>query len=163
MNKIDGDLIVSGVLKANSMTLPANSVGNNEFTSGDPLDEDKQEHRHVITYSQKHGTATVTERKPIHVPYQAGTVLEVLIGNVVACVGDSTITVDVYKNGTSILAAPITLDNTNTAFTGQELASISTPSYGAAVVFEVVVTATVGTGTLGQGLFVRVAFAEDAA
>lgn len=163
MNKIEGDLNVTGVLKVGAMTIPANAVGNSQFTSGDPLDEDKQEHRHVITYSQKHGTATVTERFPIHVSYEAGSLLEVLIGNVVACVGDSTITVDVYKNGVSVLAAPVTLDNSNTAFTGQELASISTPTYGAAVVFEVVVVATVGTGTLGQGLFVRLSFAEDAA
>lgn len=79
----------------------------------------------------------------------------------VACIGDSTITVDVRKNGTSILSSTIVLDNSNTAF-AEESGSISTSSYAAGDDLEVVVTVSAGTGTLGQGLHVDLILNEAA-
>ena len=81
------------------------------------------------------------------------------VGAIVACIGDSTITVNLYKNGSTVLSAPVVLDNSNTAF-AIEAGAISSASYSADDVFEVVVSVSAGTGTLGQGLFVSPMFRE---
>ena len=83
-------------------------------------------------------------------------------GVVVAAVGDSTVTIDLYKNGASILSAPIVLDNTNTAYT-EETGTLSSDDLVQGDCLEVVVTVSAGTGTLPQGLYVEVDVHEDAA
>lgn len=161
VNTIQGDLYVSGNAKFGSVTFPINAVGNNEVKSGDPITYDKLQHQRVALYTQTHGTAVATKREVIYVSYAPGTLLQILAGLVVACTGDSTIGVDLYKNGSTILSTTITLDAGNTAF-NVELGAFSSTSYNENDVFEVVVTATVGTGTLGQGLFVQLTTKESA-
>ena len=56
---IDSDLIVRGALKANSIDIPSNAVGNTQFKSTDPLAADKQDHQFLKTLCQAHGTAAV--------------------------------------------------------------------------------------------------------
>jgi hypothetical protein len=73
-------------------------------------------------------------------------------GSVTACVGAATITVDLKKNGTSVLSAPITLNSSSTAYVVQS-GTVTTTSLVAGDVLEVVVTATAGGGTLGNGVF----------
>lgn len=70
-------------------------------------------------------------------------------------------TVDLKKNGTSVLTSTVTIDHTVAAYT-QVAASIATNTYVAGDVFEVVVTATAGGGTLPQGLFVALITREAA-
>ncbi len=144
------------------VTLPASCVGDTEFDATDPLTATQQEHRHTGRLSQVHGSAATAERRVVHVARGDGTVEAVRAGVVVACVGDSTITVDVKKNGTSILSATIGLDSGDAAYAKVD-GTVSTAAYVAGDVFEVVVTVAAGTGTLGQGLFVDVVFTEDQA
>lgn len=159
---LDGDVIVRGNLRTDSMTLAANTVGNTEFTASDPLTAAKQEHQYIVAYAQNHGSASAAQRKVVHVAHGAGTLTAFSGGVSVACVGDSTITVNLYKNGSTILSTTVTLDNTNTAFTDED-GTFSTAAYAAGDVFEVVVTVSAGTGTLGQGVFAKLVVREAAA
>lgn len=160
-NVIDGDLTVRGTFRCTSAGLPAASVGDNQFASSDPLSAAKQEHQHEEVVAQVHGTAAVTERRVLHVARGAGSVTAFRAGVVVANVGAATITVDLRKNGTTVLSAVVTLNNTHTAYTKVD-GTVSVPTYVAGDVFEVVITATAGGGTLGQGLFAQGVFREAA-
>jgi hypothetical protein len=161
MIDMPADLTLRGTFYPAGFVPPANCIGNTAWLTSSPLAATNQEHQFQVNYSQVHGTAAVTERKPIYIARAAGSVVAVRAGSVVACVGAATIVVDVKRNGTTILSATITLDNANTAYV-PESGSVSVTSYSADDVFEVVVTATAGGGTLGQGLFVNMVVREGA-
>lgn len=150
-SRVDGDLVVSGNFKAGSMQLPANSVGNGQADAANPIGADKLIHQHRKQYSQKHGTAVVTERMPIHIAWGAGTLYAFRANLRVACVGAATVVVDLYKNGATILSTTCDFSNAD-AITVIKEATFSNTAYAADDIFEVVVTATAGGGTLGQGL-----------
>lgn len=160
-SNIDGDLFVRGTFRANAASLPAGCLGDTQFSGSDPLTAAKQEHQITKTLAQVHGSVATTERRPIHVARGAGVVAGFRAGSVVANVGAATVTADLRKNGTSILSAVITLDNANTAFI-PEAGTVNTDDYVADDVFEVVLTATAGGGTLGQGVFAEAVFREAA-
>jgi len=154
-----GDWTFSGTL-----TLPANTFGDGQANSSSPLAGNKTKHRHKGQLSQVHGTACADERRYVHRAKAAGTINEfkALIG--VAITGDSTVTVDLKKSTgggapATVLSGTISFSNAdaiNVAKTG----TIVSPSYIAGDIFEVVVDATVGTGTLPQELFASGEFEE---
>lgn len=160
-NKITGDLIVTGTLRPGGFVTPAASVGDAEAKSTDPFDVDKMLHQYNVAFAQNHGTAATAQRQVLHVAEGAGTLVSFGAGIVVACVGDSTITVNLYKNGSTILSAAVVIDNSN-AVRAVEDATFSATPYSAGDVFEVVVTVSAGTGTLGQGTFAKLVVAENA-
>lgn len=156
---ISGDLVVTGACRFGSLTVPNSSVGNTQFSSTDLLSADKQNHQFVKLFTQVSGSIATAETRAIHSAYAAGTVIGVAVGSVVAATGNSTVTVDVRKNGTTILSATIVLDNANTAYV-VETGTISTAAYSAGDTFTVVQTVSAGTGTLPQGVFVRLVLQE---
>lgn len=158
---IDDDLVVRGTLRVNAFAIPANSVGNTQFSAADPLAAAKQEHQYVLHFTQPHGTIATSARYPIHVAHADGELVSFAGGVVVACAGAATITADLKKNGTTVLSSTVSIDNTNTAYLVEE-ATFSSTAYSANDVFEVVVTATAGGGTLGQGLFLKLVVREAA-
>lgn len=141
------------------VTLPPNTFGNANVNGNDPIDNAKLYQQRTDRYAQPHGTAAVTYRGPIKRCRATGTVIDVKAGLVVPNVGAATVAVDILKNGTSILSAPISI--------GVALAyavstgTVSVSALAANDVLEVSVTATAGGGTLGQGLFVEVASREQ--
>lgn len=141
--------------------VPASSFGNTEFDGTDPLATAKQVHRYVRSLSQAHGSAAAAERRIVHRCHGAGSIVAVRVGVAVACIGDSTITVDVKKNGTTVLSAPVVLDSGNLAYTA-EGGALSVTTTAADACLEVIVTVSAGTGTLGQGLSVDVIVDEAA-
>lgn len=141
--------------------VPDASFGNAQIDAANPIDQTKLKHQYIQVYAQPHGTAAVTERKVNHVARSTGTVEAIEAGIVVAAAGAATVTVDLRKNGTTILSAVITINNTHVAY--QEVAgTISSAAYVVGDVFELVVTATAGGGTLPQGLYVDVKYREGA-
>lgn len=161
LSVLNADIHVAGTLTANNMVIPGNAVGNSQFKTGDPLAVTKQVHRVYPALKQTHGGAAVAQREVVRIAHAAGTVSAVRAGVTVASTVDAEITVDVRKNGVSILASPLVLDSTDTAFTSA-LASISTASYSAGDFLEVVVTVDVAGGVLGQGLRVELVCDEAA-
>ena len=80
-------------------------------------------------------------------------------GVVVQAAGAATVTVDLRKNGTTILSGVITLNNTHVAY-AEVAGTISSARYVTGDVFEIVLTATAGGGTLPQGVYVNTIFRE---
>ncbi len=144
-----------------TIDLPSTSVGNSQITAGAGIEAEKLEHHHSITGNQPN-TAATTETRVIHNVYGAtGDTLAFEAGSIVAATGNATVTLDVLKNGTTILASVITLDNANTARVA-EAGSISVATLADGDVLEVVIVATIGTGALPTGLFYNLRLNEDA-
>lgn len=162
-SRIEGNVHVTGGLSANSMTIPSGSVDNAKIAAGADISASKLEHQHQITLAQDNGSAATAQTRVVHVVYgTAGTLVAVQAGCETPCVGDSTIDVDVHKNGSSILSAAIELSSSESAY---ELVdgTIATATLAADDVLEVVISVTAGTGTLGQGVFANLVVREDAA
>lgn len=154
-----GDLFVNGNLRAISAQLPTSAVTNASVVAGAGIDATKLQHQHNKTFSQPN-TAATTETKVIHVAYGAGTVIAFRAGSIAIAVGGATVTLDLKKNGTTVLSAVITLDTGNVARVA-EAGTVSVTAYAAGDVFEVVATATAGGGTLPTGLFAHAVFNEN--
>jgi hypothetical protein len=150
---IDGDLTVRGTLSVGSITLPANSIDSaSQIKAGVNIPADKTEQR-VFPSWQQPNTAATAETRTIFVARRAGTLNEVAVGSIVAATGNSTCTIDVRKNGTTVLASAIVLNNSRTART-LVLGSVSGGgTFVANDWFEVVITISAGTGTLPTGVF----------
>lgn len=165
VSQIAGDHTFAGTIKFNvAPTLPESAVGDREFDAGDPLTVAKQDHQHVCSDGQASGVAATAVTKVIHVAQGPGTVTAFNAGPIVAATGDSTVTVDLKKNGTTVLTGTITLDNGDAAYSkvAGAIASSGVEDYVAGDVFTVVQTVTAGTGTLPQGVFWQATFDEGA-
>lgn len=106
-------------------------------------------------------STSVTETKVLGIIRGAtGTSIGVEVTNQVACVGDSTIAVDVKKNGTSILSAVVTL-NSSSSITVPIAGTVTTTALADGDIITAVITTTVGTGTLAEGVSVQWDYNED--
>jgi hypothetical protein len=134
-----------------AMAIPAGTVGDTECGIANPITATKLQHQYEKHGGQAQGATIVTRTEAAHVAYAAGTVvgLQAMMTGV-ANAGAATVTVDVKKNGTSILSALASFgtDAIRTLKTG----TVSTPTYSAGDLLEIVTTATAGGGTVGQGL-----------
>jgi hypothetical protein len=161
-NVIPGNLVVQGVLTPKALSAPANCVGDANVNGSNPITAVKLEHQHQKNFAQVTGSVAAAERRAVHSARSAGTVVNVRAKLLVANSGGGTptVTVDVLKNGTSILSAAVsivTADGTN-----WKTGAITVPTYAADDVFEVNVTVAAGGGTLGQGLTVELTAREAA-
>lgn len=163
---VDGNLYVTGQIAAGGgITIPPGSVGTTSFSSNvaEALVATKQEHQHQKEFAQVHGSNATAERRVIHVVRGAtGDLVELEIGNSLAATGDSTVTIDLYKNAASILSATVVLDSANTAYSGKESATFASTALVAGDVLSIVQTISAGTGTLPQGVFAQLTLREDA-
>ena len=166
VNTLTGDLTVrDGAVNfsgATSFTAPASSITDSMVSASSPLGVTKHRRRFNKSYSQTVGSAAASVTGvQLHTVYgAAGTVVAVRAGVIVAAVGAATVTVDVKKNGTTILSAVITLDVANAIYV-VEAGSVSVSTLAAGDVLTTVWVATAGGGTLPQGVFVDVVIDED--
>jgi len=162
----EGNLHITGQLSVGgAVALPPATVTNAGFSTSpsDALAATKQEHQHQKQFAQVHGSNATAERRVVHVVRGlTGDLIEFECGNAVAATGDSTVTINLYKNGSTILSAPVVLDNANTAYSGKESGTFSAAPLVAGDVIEIVQTVSAGTGTLPQGVFAQLTLREDA-
>lgn len=158
MGSFNEDIHVGGRLSCKTFVAPDGCITNAAVLGG--LDGTKTVNRLRERYSQESATNGASESRVLHVAHAAGSVVSFKAGNVVACIGVATITFDLKKNGSSILTAVITINNTHTARQVVE-AVLSSTSYVAGDVFEVTIVATAGGGTLGKGAFCELVADED--
>ena len=145
---------------AGSVKLPATCVGDANIDPVSPLGTSKSRRRISKTYRQANGSANVAEQSVVHVVYGAvGAIIAIRGGIRTACIAPSKTTVDVKKNGVSILTAAFDITSASAAF-ALVAASIASAGLVTGDVLEVVVTLT-GGGTQGQGLFVDILVDED--
>ncbi len=160
---IEGDVHFAGnVTFASQVNLPAGSVGKAQIAAGAGIEPTKIQQRNRAPWTQGPSDQQPTGKtESIYVVTGAtGTLREFKAGLVTPPTGDATVTVDLLKNGTSVLASPIILDSTKGA---RDLvaAAISTMAVAQGDVLEVSVTTNQGTGTLGKGLFGVLVLDED--
>ena len=160
--RMEGDVHVAGALSANSMSIPDGTVGNDDVASDADIAATKLQHQYQKNYSQESGTTVAAEEYIIHTVYgAAATVVAFEAGLITIPDGDRTVTVDLHKNGTTILSAAIVLDSGNTTYV-VEGATISSPTLADGDVLEVVVTIGGSSGSNPAGLFVNCVIREDA-
>jgi hypothetical protein len=159
---IPTDLYVAGGLSAKSFTPPAGSITDAAVQTAAGIQASKLDHQYQPIYQQESSTNAVSERRVVHaVKGATATVVAFDAGAVVPLTGNDTCTIDLWKNGASILTAPIALANTDTARQIKN-GSLSSTSAVAGDVFEVRVVYTHNTGTAPQGVFARLTLQEDA-
>jgi len=137
------------------------SIKKEHVEAGAGIEASKLEHQHRAVYAQESATSAADEARTVHVVHgTAGTLLAFKAGSVVANIGDSEIAVDLLVNGVSVLTAVITLDSGDAAY-AVVAGVIDDDTLSAGDVIEVSVDGTVGTGTLGKGVFAYVDLEED--
>ena len=166
MSAINSDLTVIGQFTATKgVNLQPGAVQDANVAIGANIAATKTQHQYNDTYAQGSATTAFAETRAIHVVYgsQSGqlSIAAFKVTSLVACIGGASITVDLKSNGTSLLSAPIVLTMYSSArsFTA---ATIISPTLTAGQIVEVVVTVSVGGGTLGQGLVAELVTLESA-
>ena len=143
-------------------SLTPGTVQDADLAGSANLDPTKMRHQYCAVFAQANSAAASDTGRVIHVVKGAtGTVVAFRAGSIVAATGNATVTVDLKKNGTTMLSAVITLDSSNTAYVLEE-ATLSVTAVVAGDVLTLVIVATVGTGALPTGLFAEVVVREDA-
>lgn len=164
---IPNDVLVQGTLTATTNVPSASTVNDAKVAAyagtGSGVQASKLQQRFQPCYAQPGASSSADEQKIIHVVRgTAGSILAFKAGAVAVLVGDDTCTVDLKKNGTTVLSAPISLASSDTnrvAKTG----TLSVSTLVAGDVLEVFVDVTHSTGTLPKGVFASVELQEDPA
>ena len=92
-----------------ALTVPSGSFDDADVAANAAIAASKLGHRFHAPFSQPN-TAATSETKAFYVAMGAGTVLDVDCGSIAAAIGNSTVTIDVKKNGTTILSGVVTLE-----------------------------------------------------
>lgn len=157
---IYSDMIFNGTVtfaKAPNFNVP--SINDAAVIASANINASKLMHQYESHYSQGNVTP-VAEQKVVHIVRGAtGTILGLKAGMPVKNTTGS-VTVDLLKNGTSILTSTITLDNTITNYVPVAAAGFTSTAVVANDVLEVKVTISAPTGT---GVFAQLDMTETAA
>lgn len=159
---ITGNLVVQGNASYHTQTIAAASIGDTQVAPAAGIQASKLQHAHRPIYAQGSSTNATAATQVIYVVVgSTGTVQVAEAGAVVPATGSDTCTVDIKKNGTTILSAVIALTSSQTA--RQVVAgAVTSASVVAGDVLEVVVAPNHNTGTLPQGVFVALDVFEAA-
>jgi len=161
VNRITGDLKVIGDIRCQTLTIPAETIVNADVNAAAAIAHTKLEHQHRITHGQD-GTVAAETRAIFVCRGLTGEVLAVKAGCITPETGANSCTVDVKKDGTSVLTGAITLDNGNAAYTPEAgtLKTDATEDLAEDDVLTVVITTSSSDAT---GVYAVVTVREDAA
>jgi hypothetical protein len=161
--RIEGDAYVAGSLTARTNTPSDLAVTNAHISATAAIEASKLQHQFKKVVSQDENTNAFDEGYVIHVVHgTTGTVTAFQAGSVARATGTDTCTVDLHKDGASILTGLITLDSANAHYT-PEAGTINSGAVVAGDVLEVIFDATAGDGTLPTGVYASMVIVEDAA
>jgi hypothetical protein len=146
-----GDIVVPGSITGRGAV---------NLTAAANITPAAMQHEHRAVFNQPNTTATSETKVIATIVGATGTLKSFRAGSIVAALTTATVTVDLKKNGASVLSAPITLDLANTARVA-EAGTISGATLSAGDVLEVVTVATASGGTLPTGLFAETRWIED--
>jgi len=159
----DGDWHVGGRLTADTMVLPNDAVADAAVSSAAAIATHKLRHRHLAGLTQASATTATTTRIPVLVVRGSAAEVKALVAGLVSKnIGAATVTIDLLKNGVSVLSSPLVLTSTPVDYEVSS-AAINLPDLVQDDVLEVDVVAAAGGGTLGTGLFVEAVVDEDGA
>jgi hypothetical protein len=149
---------IFGALTAQSMAYPPASIADASIAALANINYTKTQHQYVDVYSQVSTANAAVDRHVVYVARGTGSITDVSVGAVTAATSTATATIDVLKNGTSILSAPISLTSATAAFIllAGTLAVNPTPIAPGDVIEISVTAVNAGAGALAKGLFARV-------
>jgi hypothetical protein len=162
------DATIRNLVVTGTLALPAGSLTNSHIAAGADIATSKLVHRHVLNYHQASGAAMADATVPLFIGrYTTGLLVAVEAAILVAAVGDSTVTIDLQKSTgggafATVLTATIDIDSTTVVRTVLA-GTLDSTSFTAGDIYQLVIDATAGTGTLPQGLNVTVTIDETAA
>lgn len=157
---LDGDVHVRGQLSAQSQVLPASSVGNSQVQATAGISASKVQQQHLAPFSQSGNAVAATEM--IYQQHGAtGTVEAFKVSCLVIAGSGGSCTVDLKKNGTTILTGTVSLGDTDAAYTLKSPGGYTSQALVAGDVLTVVVGDI--TGTVPQGVFAQAVIHSDPA
>ena len=161
--RYDEDVYIKGTATiTGGLNAPAGCITDANIEAEAGVDSEKLEHQHQPGYAQESATNAADESRVIFVAKGAGTIVSFVAGNVVTAIGDSTCTVDLKKNGTTVLSGAVSLSAGSPVAYGKTAGTVSVTSYAAGDVISVTIDATAGTGTLAKGIFCMATLREAA-
>lgn len=162
LSTLQGSYYFPGSVIFASITLPGSSVVDGSVTAAANISASKLEHQYQKTYRQSFSEDVVPDRAVIHRVYGAsGSIVDFVAGAVTAAGAASTCTVDLLKNGVSVLTSVITLSSSHAAFELVSPVGYSNTSLSADDVLEVKI-ASVSGSNLPKGVFADVVIRERA-
>lgn len=151
--RFEGSVNIPERLTVGYFDPPAQSIDNAAIKTGAGIQAEKLEHWTPIHW-QKDGSVASATVVLCRIHGATADSFEVYAGSVAVAIGDSTVTVDIKKNGTTMLTgSPVTFNSSNVAYTAVTLNPTTTTAVVGDVITAVLV-ATVGTGTLPTGFFI---------
>jgi hypothetical protein len=152
-DRIESDHVWTGSNRfLGDVTLPDGCIDDDTLDPSADLGAEKLEHQYEPLLAQTHADLNVAARRVVHrVRGLTGTIEGFFCGNTVAATGGDSTTIDLYKNGASILSAAVTLNSG--AGVAAQAGTLSATSLVAGDVLSVVVTISgtnVGKGVWGQ-------------
>lgn len=151
-----------------TLNVPAGSITNAGILSGTNVDASKLVHRHAINYFQASGSSVASATVPIFIARGTTVTLQAIEAAIlVAAAGAATVTIDLQKSTgagafATVLSSVITL-NSSTVVRTATAGTINTASGTDGDIWQLVITATAGGGTLPQGLIVTLNLDETPA
>jgi len=158
-----GDLYVDGTLTPKGLIPPDDCLGDDAWPLGDPLDAEKQVQRHNLLHSQGVAVDAADEAVVLYRCNSAdgAAIVKLAAGIVTAAAGAATVTVDLKKNGSTILSAVITIDNSIAAYEAVEPAGYTSTALIEDDVLTIHIDETIGGGTRPKGVWVELIVDEQ--
>jgi len=158
---LTGDLIITGeILGPTGIAYPAGSIENVDINAAAAIAASKLQRGPIIMGNQS-GTAADETIIALFCKGATATLKSFTVSNLTACAGSTALTVDLKKNGTTVLSAVLTLDSSDAAFSESE-GVITVPGLVNGDYLTVVIDVTQsGTDTIATGVFWQVEFDAD--
>lgn len=164
---INNDLLVNGNIYAKAVIPSVAGITDVGISATAAIQATKLQHQHqpCLPINADDLATAAVGKKVIHVVYgTTGTIVAFRVGSVVAAIGAATVTIDLKRNGTTILTATYNLTSSNAAFALVAPAGFTSTSLVTGDVLEAHITAVAaGGGTLPVGVFAQLIVREDAA
>lgn len=152
------DYIIGGIVKPYQLDIPAGTIVDADVLG--PITAAKLQRPPAFSISQS-GTAVTATHLVRFVKGSTGTLKYITVSNITSCAGSSTVTVDVKKNGTTVLSSIITLNSSTTAYQEVEgVISVASLADGDYLTVEITANQS-GTDALSTGVLVQIDWDED--
>jgi hypothetical protein len=151
------DLFVTGNVSANSISLPSGSVDDSAVSASTKINYQKLQHQSSFCFNVPPATTIVASTQLIHLCLCNTSLIAVQVMTTVPPTASDTVVVNVLRGNTTtayttVLTAPITLDNSTVAKTPYS-GTITSPTALSGDSYEIVITIPV-TNTSCKGIMV---------
>lgn len=151
-----------------TLNVPAGSITAAGIAAGANIETTKTVHRHAVNYSQASGASVASATVPIYIARGTTVTLQAIeVAILVAAAGAATVTIDLQKSTgggafATVLTGTIDIDSSTTVRTAV-VGTLNTTGGTDGDIWQLVITATAGGGTLPQGLIVTLTLDETPA